>query len=653
MFPKNWRIEREPGIGELSEKFVVHGEYQKGQSVLFAPMFYCEPRNTDIDVLGVVRVVRYKEGDPFTLEQKHLFVSLVERLSKAVITAKLMDFMDNLSTIDDKEKLFTYVVTNIPKYIGATDCAILQVNNGKLRTVAKWENGETRYEPVDEVVYNLNDPDEKGYTFHVARYGGTLMFNSKEDLERQFTDESFMPQHKPKSSPEPHRFIGVPMKAAQGRVIAVLRICKDDQSIRISPQDRQMLERIANQLRTRIEEFNQLEKRLSRIRTFVPENLEENIKELSTITCRYFLQNFVSKLRHYDDVEDGIIESAQELWRFYKPEFEGQPILVIEKFQLFNEKILSKIPHYRDHFVHQFVVFLIGAIIIDKLRCIKVITNAYPGYREVVSGEGNREAEKAWVLTSLLHDVAYPLETVDKWFWRVLEEFVTDSALTRQTNIPLDDILYDPDYMNCIDKLAKFHTDVLERDEYDLRRTIMGVLRNAQKDSSVLDHGIMGALLLLSNTRFEFEDIAPCASAIALHNTLGEMPNIDKIIFERHPLAFLLIYCDLLHEWGRDIFANPLEMSSNYPLLKQLTIVDTWKELNKHGIREDKLRSILPKLEDDRKCILGSIQVDTAVHEKLEEARRKFAKLRSCKHYFFVKINSELFVAREPKPCFA
>lgn len=645
VFPRMWMIKREPGIGQLSERFVIDGSYQEAQSVLFAPMFYCEPRNKKVDVLGVVRIVRHRGVEPFTSEQKHLFVSLVERLSKAIVTARLMRFMDNLSTIGDKKKLFTYVVANIPKYIGATDCAILQVRNGKLITVASWEKGETCYEPDNKVVYDLNDPDEKGYTFYVAKYGKPLMFNSKQDLKRQFSDESVMPQHYPKSSPEPHRFIGVPMRLSSGKVGAVLRICKDDQSIRITQEDRQVLERIANQLRSRIEEFNQLESRRLEIRSFIPENLQRHIGKLSIITCRHLLNNFILELPHCDNIEDRIIEFAQKLWKFYKPDFERQPISIIEKFELFNEKILSRVPLYRDHFVHQFVVFLIGAIIIDRLKCAELIRKAYPGYQN----GADTEAEKAWVFTSLFHDVAYPLETVDKWFWTIIEEFVTDSAMTRQTKIPVDDILYDPDYMDCIDKLERFHTEDLKRDEYDLRRTIMGILRNTQKDFAGLDHGIMGALILLSNTRFEFEHVAPCASAIALHNALGEMPNIDKIIFERHPLAFLLIYCDLLHEWGRDIFPKLGEMSSKYPLLEELVVVDTWKELNHYGISEDRLRSILSELEDDRKCILGSIQVDTAVHAKLEEARRKFAKLRSCKYYFFVKINNELFVAKDAK----
>jgi len=67
-------------------------------------------------------------------------------------------------------------------------------------------------------------------------------------------------------------------------------------------------------------------------------------------------------------------------------------------------------PQYREHFVHQFQVFLFGMIILDYLLQDPSIFFENGG-----SKEEKEELLKGWLLTSSIHDFTYPLQKYDKW----------------------------------------------------------------------------------------------------------------------------------------------------------------------------------------------------------------------------------------------
>lgn len=93
------------------------------------------------------------------------------------------------------------------------------------------------------------------------------------------------------------------------------------------------------------------------------------------------------------------------------------------------EPVLSEIPHYRDHSVHQFQVFLVGWLLLRELEENDIY---YPGWSQIsdneCNGKGDSDRENlsdvkenssvnasAWVLASIFHDVAYPLQHVYTW----------------------------------------------------------------------------------------------------------------------------------------------------------------------------------------------------------------------------------------------
>ena len=645
-FTKDLKIKRNKGIGKVCEKFTtVDGKYLVSESILYSPMFFCDPNNKYVDVLGVVRVVRPKDKvhNPFTKDQIHLFVSLVERLSKAVMNAKLIHFFDELSKIDKQNQLLEYVVSNIPKYIGANECAILLVKSKKLVKWASWQEGITTVGGKESDFYDLSTHNEIGYTYYVAKHNHTLMFNGKEDLKKQFEYRT-SPMHKPASGKDPYRFLGIPINDTYGRLIAVIRICKDEKATRITDEDKQMLERIANRLKSRLELFRQEENKAIELNSKIPFPLQEQIKNLNNINCKERIKNFINNKHSIETTEKSVLNFIPELWEFYKPTFGNRPLNALKKFELFNTKILSEIPFYRDHFIHQFVVFLIGLCVLDKIEYKFLYSKAYAPYNNNIKRE---DVEAAWFLTSLFHDVAYPLQTANKWFWNILDIFIADSATKKYATIPVDSILFSADYLDSIDLLVNFHLNSLKRDENNLRRTIIDVLSKRPLSSEGLDHGIMGALMLLSDKRFELEKILPCSSAIALHNKLCEHRDVDNVVFEKHPLAFLLIYCDLLHEWGRSLEQFQEGNSEKNPMLLKMVYIE----------KNTNISEQFPDINIyDENCIYNldapsvycEIQIDRFYERKIEEARVKFDRLKSSTVNFLVKINRELFSTRPP-----
>lgn len=643
-FPEKFKIKRKGGVGRVCERqTTMDSTHKKTESILYAPMFYCDPNDENVDVLGVVRAVRPKEDkpQPFTKNQIHLFVSLVERLSKAVVNSKLMGFFDEISKISDKTELLNFIVANIPKYIGATECAILLREENQMITAASWANGSVR-DVTGVSKYDLDNPNEKGYTYYVARHRRALLFNSADDLKTKFEIDKERPVHNRNSGPEPHRFLGIPIFDANNNVTAVIRICKTESLTRITEQDRLMLERIGNYLKVKLEIFKKIEKKTNELERYISTPLREHILNLNCVSCKNEIIQFLYDSKNSERIEDSILTLISKIGDKYRPIFEDRLVNVVKKFELFNKKILPEMPQYRDHFVHQMIVFLIGIVILDKLDCHELFNHAYAkNANQKISKE---KIEAYWFITAFFHDIAYPLQTADKWFWKSLGYLIIESAKNNNKNLPIDSILFNADYIDCIDNLAKYHRDVLCRNDKDFRRTLIEVLYPRSEETVAMDHGIMSALMLISDTNFELNDILPCASAIALHNNLCDHSNTDTIVFEKHPLAFLLIFCDALHEWGREDKNFNGDFLKDIPKLINLEI---GKPLDYILTQYENVAIHPPRNTLDAKspCILAEIKIGDDTQPKIKESRTKFHKIHSENTAFILRVNRVPFWA--------
>jgi len=276
------------------------------------------------------------------------------------------------------------------------------------------------------------------------------------------------------------------------------------------------------------------------------------------------------------------------------------------------EEILLRDEMYREHFVHQFQVFLMGAYLLDRLYKTKDLAQVIRTFNE----QHKCPIEDAWLAASTYHDFNYGLQSFDDWMLRFFE-----------------------DTLRIADEEAKEHLNLLNLDAAMVRESLFETIRNfvalldlgadgekenkARKflyEKAVTDrnHGILSALSLLKLCKIQKTSLKvdpgamlEAAFAVACHDEdvwealsgckgyrrsnsvccddelcarkLSEgkeirvfkrsMPNMSrmlrgprceiweqvimrkpimpKIRFDEWPLLFLLIYCDSAQEEGR------------------------------------------------------------------------------------------------------
>lgn len=247
---------------------------------------------------------------------------------------------------------------------------------------------------------------------------------------------------------------------------------------------------------------------------------------------------------------------------FWKDEFgiTYSNFLKVSEAPLFNI-VPKRGKPYRDHYLHQFQVFLLGLYIIDNLR-----SRFYT------------DIDKQWLITASFHDMAYPIELYDTWAKKFFNKslgipemgaldirsfFVDKSLLVRLGFI--------------INTLCKKH---FRDDRDDLRGNWLHeekdlVMFFHEKITQVKHHCILSSMYLLKEAQLcppEFLEslFAPSALAIAIHHPLVMFNKGDKAFqklrkvrqlkslkFDRDQLSFLLMFCDCAQEWGRPTSKKP------------------------------------------------------------------------------------------------
>lgn len=238
------------------------------------------------------------------------------------------------------------------------------------------------------------------------------------------------------------------------------------------------------------------------------------------------------------------------------------------------EDVLLLKPTYREHFLHQFQVFLLGACLIDELRNNneKVLKN-------------DDLIENIWLVASTYHDFSYSIQKYNEWTLNFFKETLM-LDINEEKNGKIDG-----------------HPGPLKLENMFVRQNFLlktkalwenlGCDMNKETvrffyEKAILErnHGLLSALSLLKlfdgkEHKLKLEDIYHAASAIAIHDDKiwgclcgKEICNIckykdtnnctkwEKVFadregvmenceFEMNPIAFLLIFCDTVQEWGR------------------------------------------------------------------------------------------------------
>lgn len=208
---------------------------------------------------------------------------------------------------------------------------------------------------------------------------------------------------------------------------------------------------------------------------------------------------------------------------------------------------------YRDHVDHALRVMLLSNYLIWEIEKQIISVPGYSNYFHYFLTDRREFSRKIWlplVLSSLYHDLAYPIS--DPKLYAVHREELDECyrALRREN----------------INKVKKYLSRI-SQSFFSQNSESNNRLRKEFDDAffkkgayKTRDHGVLAAidfLLLFEKAMQEDEDLSQplliAAQAIALHNTLMNEENIGIIRFDEYPVAFLLILCDELQEWGRPI----------------------------------------------------------------------------------------------------
>ena len=327
-----------------------------------------------------------------------------------------------------------------------------------------------------------------------------------------------------------------------------------------------------------------------------------------------------------------ISATLKDLWvEKYEKENAHKLFKRIQEF----EPLLGKDPHYRDHFVHQFQVFLTGVPIIEM-------------FSELTS-ERVSNVELGWFLASTFHDVGYAVQQFDFLTRAFFKDFLGVDSVPIMVNF--SSILTDTRFLEYIDRLTGFHafcnsTEALKKQwRYSDAHNVNDDIRKLYLKNLIANpnHGVISALALLDgieSTRKEDKSsmqkdiifsnaVMSAALAISLHDE-EVFQNMDKIYFKKNPLAFLLIYCDTLQEWGRPSPLRTHTPIENYPSLTKFDITNTevcarltYKQTNRVAqtrfeSKKDEIKNVFKKIRSNEP--LFKIEVECGSEEVIHKS---------------------------------
>ena len=298
---------------------------------------------------------------------------------------------------------------------------------------------------------------------------------------------------------------------------------------------------------------------------------------------------------------------------------------LVSTMKKYEESTGDLIDKQRDHLIHSVNVFLLGLAIYAQNRKYReffqgyVLRSNYDKYYRLENGDfSHEEFLYRWGIAALFHDIGYPVEIIGKQLKKFINGGVRSISPTYSADTAID--FKDFNEFNTLVKMdcnfadeftktypeAKFlnlfkPTDIVaHKISTDFGSVNVNDVTNhldnfvySMGELGFIDHGFLSCILVLNsygyliqkyakNHDFFFYPIVDSASAILLHNyyrnVLQKDPfNLSELHPSQSPLAFLLILCDELQEWGRQAFGvkdkqkghvNDFELTIDDDLLK-------------------------------------------------------------------------------------
>ncbi len=346
---------------------------------------------------------------------------------------------------------------------------------------------------------------------------------------------------------------------------------------------------------------------------YIDRQLLENVFSIQHLSYATELKRMVT--RHLAKKEDDyqfVEDTFSALWQKYFPKMEYTKFLRVSEFPLYHILAHSKRP-YRDHYLHQFQVFLLGACILDKLLDLK--------HPDVI---GNTNIDVQWLVTSSFHDMAYPLQLYEDWARAFFDESLNIPDLG---SLDIRSYFVDRSLLSStgfiVNALCEKHFNRrLEGNWLDQEKAL--ILFFHDRISRTKHHCILSSLYLLKQAMLKYPEevpniFVPSALAIVLHhyeqvfkelkfhsedkdipweNLIKAGRVLKSIAFNADPLTCLLMLCDSAQEWGRPKLERPkaedIKGDKNIFVLKQCVIQSSGCSIT---IQSPDLESIDPIFE--------------------------------------------------------
>lgn len=514
----------------------------------------------------------------FTLDNAQLYKQnlIVKSLMEAFRNVQKIDLFMNKVT-DTINTLFDAELTSVFIYDNLKEELILYGLNSFYRDKFKEKDknlAKITYKSGDGwtgLIFSTEKALRKKKNSNTVKINGTK-FHPKMTLcdEVEITD------------PEKRSFLGVPIKIG-GVVNAVLWIISSPTGGNYNVEDEIQLNAAAEFIGLKIFELVNTEEQIELKEAVFSEIILNKLKNLKKITYNGVFGKdgfFITKTGNYTKTIDTIIqETLEKILNFEDLKDISDLTKLLKDF----EPLLQNLPQYRDHFIHQFQVFQLGCVIIDKY--FNEFKKAYSSrYKKIVgekvdSSNIKRNLEFTWFLASAFHDIGYSLQKFDFWMQFYFKKLFKIECTIADLN--LDVIKKEKGFNRCITEIISdfFKSTEIEGNKYDFVEYILNSLTDDR------DHGVISAIAIMFYLmdKLNSDDILikyqlkEALLAILLHNFniwketrlvynfinnfnsgklkntyKGESPNFDyKIFFIDNPIAFLLILLDNIQEWGR------------------------------------------------------------------------------------------------------
>ena len=249
--------------------------------------------------------------------------------------------------------------------------------------------------------------------------------------------------------------------------------------------------------------------------------------------------------------------------------------------------------YYRDHTEHALRVAVLGDFLLEQDLDNGDLAGIISEKTEL---DKDLFTEKIWWITSIIHDLGYPLGKMStavnySLLNQILKCYPTIDIEFIPCEIGLSWKGNQESYLKIIEEgLSKEAREYIRKGAgFDLKqyptqkpevflRTQTGHPEYQFQSNFNLDHGVLSALCLLNGlgtpneiqNNDEYRGYIVAARAIALHNIKAVLPDFN---FDKNPLAFFLTLIDELQEWGRPI---PIQLRDTYftTELKKVTLLD-------------------------------------------------------------------------------